>query len=233
MALNLKQDQDIEKATDSLGGGGVLDSNIYPFQIKTIYLGSSKTAAVSATVVGKLENGSEFKTTQWIISGNSKGNKPYYERNGKKYPLPGYTVIDDICQIVTGTSLGDIEMEEKTVKIYDFELGKEVPTEVDCICDVEDGEVFLAVIKQLEDKTEDDGAGGRSVIVGESRETNEVAKVLNADGATLLEVKDAAEIVWKDKWLTKNEGNVRDKRAKGTGAAGAPQKASTAKKMFS
>ena len=231
MALNLKQDASVEKAVDTLGGGGVLDTNVYPFQVKTIYLGESKTGAVSATVVGKLENGSEFKTTQWIVSGNAKGNKPYYERNGKKYPLPGYTIIDDICLAITGKSLGDAEMEEKTIKIYDYEVSKEVPTEVDCICDVEDGEVFLAISKQLEDKTEDDGAGGRTP-TGETRETNEVAKVMNTDGATMLEVKDGLAIEFGDKWLKKNEGKVRDRTTKTSGTAGAPAKASTGKKMF-
>ena len=164
--------------------------------------------------------------------------KPYYERNGKKYPLPGYTIIDDICLAVTGKSLGDAEMEEKNVKIYDFDLGKEVPTEVDCICDVEDGEVILAISKQLEDKTEDDGTGtgGRSVVevngVAQTRETNEVAKVMNTDGATLLEVKDGLAIEFGDKWLKKNEGKVRDRTTKSAGTSGAPAKASTAKKMF-
>jgi len=227
---NLKMSDDVEKATDTLGGGGALDTNIYPIQVKVVYLGKSKGGALSATIVGKLEDGSDFKSTQWITSGDAKGNKPYYERNGKKYPLPGYSVVDDLCRLASGTALGDAEMEENMVNIYDFDKGKDIPTEVDCIVGLEDETVMLAIQKQLEDKNADDGTG-KFVPTGETRTTNEVSKVFSADGATYLEISDELEVEFGQKWLDKNKGKVRDRTSKDAGASGAPKKAAK-KAMF-
>jgi hypothetical protein len=227
----LKMDADVEETTDTLGGS-VLDSDIYKVTIKTIYMGNStKTNAMSATVIGTLKDGSEFKNTQWVLSGDTKGNKPYYERNGKKYPLPGYAVIDDICKLTIGKSLGDAETEENIVKIYDYESQKDVPTEVDCIADVAGHEVLLAIQKQLEDKTEE-AADGTRIATGETRDTNEVSKVLDPEGATWLENKEKTEPEFAEKWLTKNKGKVRDKTSKKAGSTGAPKK-SAKKAMFS
>ena len=226
--LDLKMDEDVEKATDSLGGG-VLDTDIYKATVQTIYLGTAKEGATSATLVATLADGTEFKSTQWIKSGDSKGNKPYYERAGKKYPLPGYSVIDDICKLAAGVKLGEAEMEEKTVKIYDFELSKEVATEVDCICDVKGEVVHLAIQRQLEDKNIQN-ASGEYVPSGETREINEVAKVLSEDGSTCVELTDKVDAEWADKWLTKNKGKIRDKTKKVAGSTGTPKTAK--KKMF-
>ena len=229
---SLKMDNDVEKATDSLGSGGVLDTDIYKATIQTIYLGKSKGGAMSATIIAKLAD-REFKSTQWITSGDAKGNKPFYERNGKKYPLPGYTVIDDLCQLTAGVSLGDAETEDKMVGIYDYDLKKDVPTEVDCIADVKGEVVNIAIQKQLEDKNTKNDAGDY-VASGETRETNEVAKVLREDGATWKEVCDDSDIVYAEKWLSKNQGKIRDRTSKEGGKVGVPTAAKRTKKpMFS
>jgi len=230
MNNKLQMSEDVEKAKDTLGGGGVLDTDIYLSTLKTVYFSESKGGAMSATVIAELEDGSEFKTTQWILSGDAKGNLPYYERNGKKYPLPGYSVIDDLCELTLGMSVSEAETEEKSVKIYDFELQKEVPTEVDCLADIKGHTILFAVQKQLEDKNEK-AENGSYVPTGEYRETNEIAKVFNEDGATFNEVQDKTSAVFGEKWLAKNKGKVRDRTSKQQGTAGTPQ--SSAKKgMF-
>ena len=239
----LKMDKDVEKATDNLGGGA-LDTNVYKLKVKTVYFGKSDGGAMSATLIGDLEDGSEFKSTQWITSGKAKGGKPYYERNGKKYPLPGYSIIDDLCQLTIGMSVGDAETEEKSVGIYDFELQKDVATEVECLADIKGMEVYLAIQKQLVDKTAenpefDDSKPANKdtnklrLPTGETREENEVIKVMSEDGATWKEISDDAESQFGEKWLTKNKGKVRDRTDKSgaAGSAGAPKK-SAKKKMF-
>ena len=61
MAINLKMDKDVEKATDSVGGGGVLDTDIYGMTIKAIYLGNAESGAVSATILATMKDSTDFK----------------------------------------------------------------------------------------------------------------------------------------------------------------------------
>lgn len=226
-------DSDVEEATDTLGSGGILETGLYSIKLKAAYLGKSDKGATSVTIVGEMQNGSSYKSTQWIVSGDEKGNKPFYVNNqGKKFPLPGYTIIDDICQIVAGVPLSDIEMEEKTLKIYDYELKKEVNTEVDCICDLDGQTVVLAIQKIIENKSEKDEEGNYQP-TRETRDINDISKVLNDEGATRIELRDEEAVEWSEAWETKNKGKTRDKTSKEVGTEGAPAKKSAKKKMFS
>ncbi len=225
-------DSDVEQATDSLGSS-VLETGLYGMTLKAVYLGKADSGAVSATILAERQDGSAFKSTQWIVSGDKKGNKPFYTNAaGKKFPLPGYTVIDDICQIVAGVPLSDIEMEEKTLKIYDFDTKKDVPTEVDCICDLAGNNVVLAIQKITENKSEKDGEGVYQP-TNETRDINDISKVLNDEGATRIELRDEEAVEWSEGWEKKNKGKTRDKTSKEAGTAGAPAKKTAKKKMFS
>jgi len=241
----LKLDNDVEQAADVLGGGGAKETGIYPFTVKHAYMHKSAGGALGISVRCDDGSGGTFDTTQWVASGDAKGNKPYYERNGKKYPLPGYSIIDDMCQLGTDVALADMDTEEKTIKLYDFDEQKEVPTEVDMLVDLVGANVYLAIQKCLVDKTEenpnfDDSkredkiSNPKRIPTGETREENEVSKVFEASSKlTAKEIADNVdECVFFDKWLAKNEGKVRDKTSKDAKKTGTAKAGSPKKKMF-
>jgi len=71
---------DVVDDGDFLGGGGgyVWESGVYPVVIDLAYLSKSSEGATGLNLVLKDENAKELKTTLWIKSKDSKGNKTYY-----------------------------------------------------------------------------------------------------------------------------------------------------------
>lgn len=225
----LKTDEKIEEVVDTLGGNGPLSSNVYPATIKFAYLGKSGGGANSLTVGCELENGRTYTETLWITSGNAKGCKPYYEaKDGRKVFLPGYQVADAICMLTAGKPITSMSTETKTLKIWDKEQKKEVPTEVECLVDIHGEQVNLGIIEEIVDKTEQD-ASGDYVPTGETRNQNVINKVFCAksghENLTLTEIKaKTTEPLFYQNWLDKNlNQTVNRSKGKADGAtAGAP-----------
>ncbi len=226
-------DVQVEAAKDVLGGGnGPLDTDVYNCKIKLAYVDYSRGGAMSVNFDLETAEGRKFRSQQWVTSGDAKGNKNYYvDRNGKNQHLPGYTLVNDIVLLAVDTALEDLDPEEKTISLYDFQAGKEVPQAKNVLTELLDQEITLAVEKQVVDKNIQDSSGAW-VPGGETREINEVVKAFHPEyGVTVGEAKmGLKEADFRERWAEKNRGNVRNK-AKGAadGAkAGAPA-AATAK----
>lgn len=227
----LKVTETIEEQTDSLGGVSVLDSNVYPVSIQAMFVGHSASKAMSVTIHAKTKDGTDFRTTQYVTSGEAKGGKPYYERNGKKHFLPGYNIINAVCMLTCNKAIADMVIEDKVINLYDYDLKKEVPTAVPMFVDALGSMVALAVQKQVVDKNKKNDATGEYEATGETREQNEVDAVFCVEtGRTLLEVKSGAEEAvflgkWKEKWV----GQVAQKAKGLEGSTGAIAKGPAAK----
>lgn len=242
----LQVTETIEEDVDSLGGAQTLDTNVYPITIKALFVGKAASEAMSVTLHGTTSKGIDFKTTQYITSGKAKGGKPYYERGGKKHFLPGYNIINSICILACGKSIAgndkgfeQVEVEDKTVMLYDYDLKKEVPTVVPMITEALGKTIALGIQKQIVDKNKKNDATGEYEATGETREENEVVAVFSADtGLTLLETKAGEEEpVFLTKWKEKRIDTVINK-SKGlegsTGAiGGGAAKAKPSKSLFS
>src|SRR5690606_8884096 len=147
-----------------------------------------------------------------------KKGENFFVKDGKKIPLPGLTIINDLCLIATGEPLSEQETEEKLINLYDFEATKEVPTSAPMITDLVGAEISLAIQKNLEDKKEKDAAGDYAP-TGETRETNTISKVFHTETKmTVVEALEGAEEAkfW-DAWLEKNKGKVFDRTQKDAG----------------
>ncbi len=218
------QTEGLEETKDTLGGFSVLDSDVYGAEIVLAYAGEAASKAKSMTFHFKLDNGQEYRETIYVTSGQAKGCKNYYERDGKKIPLPGYVVANDIALLASGHSLGDQDFEEKVVKLYDFDAKGEVPTKVSVATSLLGKRVKLGILKQIEDKNVKD-ANGNYVPSGETRETNAIDKVFHDDtNRTVSEIiAKQDEATFQEKWVNRNQGQVRD-RSKGAsgGKSGAP-----------
>lgn len=225
-------DVKIEEAKDVLGGGGPLETDVYDFTVKLAYVDYSRGGAMSVNLDLETPAGQRLRSQQWVTSGDAKGNKNYYvDRNGKNQSLPGYVIINDICMLATDQALEDCDPEEKTISLYDFSAGKEVPQAKMVITELLGQKIKLAVEKQIVDKNEQNAAGDW-VPMGQTREINEVVKAFHEEyGVTVGEAKmGLKEPDFLDRWADKNRGNVRNK-AKGAadGAATGAPAATTAK----
>jgi len=233
---NLKTDETIEEAGDSLGGY-LLDSGAYRMTIDMAYFDESAGGAASLNLVCKNDKGQQLRQTFWMTSGKAKGQNNYYiDQKGNKQYLPGFSQANSICKLAIDKEVAIIagEAEEKTINLYDYETKKDKPQQKRVAMELIGAEIILGVIRQIVDKNVKQ-ADGSYKPGGETRDENEVVKAFRAkDGLTSAEIKaDATEAIFLEKWKNKNTDVIVNK-AKGattdTGTTGAP--ASTTGSLF-
>lgn len=225
----------LEQEKDTLGGGGLLESDAYGMKINYAYIHKSKSNAMALAIELEADGGGKVREQLYFLSGDAKGNKNYYERDGKKMPLPGFSQANSLCQLTVGKELRELEdeIEDRVIKLYDFDAKEEVPTTVQMVTPLVGQRIMAGIKKVILDKTADQG-GGNYQPTGETREANEIDKFFCAregfEGMTLNEItgKEPAEFI--NKWLEKNKGNVHNKAKGATGGttAGAPSTAGAA-----
>tara|TARA_Y100001951_G_scaffold86144_1_gene76404 strand:+ start:856 stop:1599 length:744 start_codon:yes stop_codon:yes gene_type:complete len=205
---------------ERVGGGFAWESGVYDTTIKMVYLNQSASEAVSFNVILEKNSGnfSELRENFWIKSGKTKGNKTYYTKDGKDYPLPGYSVANSMCVAVTGESLAKCmdSAEKKTVNVWNSELKKETPTERPVIMSLVGKPVKVAVHQVIEDKTAKNDKG-EYVPTGAARTLNQCKFFGNSEGKTAEEILNDVPPEKFDKWAQKNTGTVIDKSTKNKG----------------
>lgn len=234
----LQTDDKIENETDNLGGGGALESGIYLASVNMAYAIKSQGGALGVVLILKTENNREIRETLWVTSGDSKGNKNYYEtKDGERRYLPGFNHFQALSLLTAGVEASQLESEDKMVNVYSPEAKKEVPTSVPVLVELLDKDVYVGLFKQTVDKRQK-GNDGQYHPTGETRDENEINKFFRAqDKMTTAEIRGQAEQAtffddWQDKWT----GVTLDKTAKdsgNSGTAGAPPAAQTSKPQSS
>jgi hypothetical protein len=179
-------------------------------RIEVAYTHKNDKGSTSFNTVLVDQDGNTFTDTQWIISGNAKGNKPYYEKNGKKFPLPGYSHADALVQLVTSKSLLDLQKKEVTLKLYDSKLKKEAPTNVESYPELVGASLQVGFHQIRENKNV--LQGNKYVPTNEERVYNEVNKYFDGEtGKTRTELTGNSEAVFLGKWEAKFSGQLQDK----------------------
>lgn len=221
---NLTSDDTIANEKDSVGGGGVLDSGLYTSTVTLAYLTKSAGGAVGLVLNAKTDQGRDIRQTIYMTSGDAKGNKNYYEKDGQKSYLPGFIAANALALLSTGKEISELDTEMKVVKVYNYEAKAEVPTKVEVIVDLIGKEIVIGLIKQTVDKTQKSDAGVY-VPTGETRDENEIDKFFRAsDKMTTAEIRAAAnEPTFYNTWAAKWQGQVRNKAKGASGTAGAPK----------
>lgn len=210
--LNLKQDNDVqkEKTEDRVNKGyKVADTDIYLVKAKQAYFEKTKNGATMMTAIFVGADEKEFRMRECIISGNDKGNKPYYVKDGKKYPMPGYSRMNDMMLLVMGEELGDIELTEGIVQVY--RDGKNVNETLDVVDGFNGNEAVVGVFNQISQKT--DAKNNYEPIPGQYRNHNEINKFFHPDdNRTVSEIVDDKEAKFYDEWLENYKGKVVDEK---------------------
>ena len=220
------------QSIERVGGGFAWESGVYDTTIKLVYLNQSASEAVSFNIVLENAEGKELRESFWIRSGKPKGNKVTYTKDGKEYPLPGYSVANSLCIATTGERLSKCmeAAEKKTINVYNAELKKEAPAERPVLTNLINKPVKVAVHQVIEDKQAKNGSG-EYVSTGESRTLNQCKFFGNMEGKTAEEITNSADATMFDKWANKNTGTVIDKSSKNkkTSAANIMDQAPVAK----
>lgn len=224
--------ENLEETEDRVGGFSRLETDIYTGKIKAMYAGESAGGAKNVSLIVDL-NGREYRETVYVT--NRKGENFFLNKqdSSKKVPLPGFTIIEDICLMVTGQGLAEQDSwEEKTINLYNRDENKEVPTKVLMLMEAIDQEISLGIEKSIENQNEKQADGSYAPKAdGSTREVNTIVKVFHPEHKlTVAEARNGIdEAEFRDKWLTANQGKTRDKTAKtgGNGKAGAPPKPSS------
>lgn len=216
MDLNLPSSVQAEEEKDIVASGGVLDAAVYKGTVELVYMDKAASGAININI--HFNNGSRV-IRQTIYISNKKGGFTYH-KDGKDFPLPGYSQVDHFFKAVTSKGIAQQVTEEKTIKIYDYDAKKELPQQRTVFMEALGKPMAVGVIKVSEEKTTKDS--GYVDGTGEFREYNEFDKWFNAEtGMTRLEELDDSitEATFIHKWKEKNEGKVKVKRAKNPGAA--------------
>ena len=217
-------DDSISNERDSVGGGGPLESGLYPMTINTAYITKSSGGALGLVLNAKTEQGKEVRQTLWMTSGTAKGCKNYYEdKQGQKQYLPGFLHANALSLLTIGKDISELDTETKVVNAYSPEAKAEVPTKVEMVMDLLGQEVLVGLIKQTVDKTQKNDAG-QYIPTGETREENEIDKIFRAkDRKTTAEIRaQAEEAIFADTWEQKWAGKTRDRTSKNGAPKAAP-----------
>lgn len=229
-ATNVAQEKDVIRGQRQ----EPLPSGIYNLIIKYAYAQKAKSGALGVHALFQVADGDhkdrDFRITEYVTSGDAKGNKTFYEKKQdggatEQFALPGFSLIDSMAQLVVQKSILACNAEKRTIKLYDYDKKAEVPTEVDMFVELVNKGVCGCVLHRIEDKNVKNTQTGEYEPSGKTYATNVVDKFLNASGRkTLSETQNNIPADFKDKWLEKWKDQVDDQSSevKSAGLKGAP-----------
>lgn len=229
-----------EVEEDFVGGGGLLDTDVYSATIKYAYLSKAANSDARALNLCLIINKQEVTRQIWMT--NRNGDVTYNDKkSGQPKNLPGYNQVNALCMLLASKDVGNMEMEDKVLKLYDYESQKDINQSVPCFEELHGLNLQVAIQRQTVDKTEKNESTGTWEPNGETRDVNEFVKFFPAEVAvTLGEIAqkisslgaDFDDVltdgnmsnaigkmsdedgVWAQKWLEKNRGETWN-RSKG------------------
>lgn len=194
---------------DVVGGGfKSLPSGIYGFDVLLAYCGKSKGGAKFVQLELK-EVDTDNKRRFTIYVSNKEGSIKYKnKKTGALEYLPGFLTIDSLCLLTVGKPLVQLQsqIEKKMINLYNFELKREVPTEVDMLMPLIGQRIKAGILETIENKSAKNPYTGVYEPTNEKRTINEIDKFFrDRDDKTVGEIvgkKEKAEFIetWKTKW---------------------------------
>jgi hypothetical protein len=208
----------LEESQDRIGGNRIVEAGPLTGKIKLAYAGkASASMARSVTIVlAHGENGNqEYRETFWVT--NKKGENFWLSKDDakKKNPLPGFTIVDDICLVTTNKPLSEQPAEDKVINLYDFDQKKEVPTAVPMLVELIGKDVTLGIQKHLKNKQVKSQSTGEFEDTADSREENVTDKVFHyPSNLTVVEARKGVQKAgFYPAWVEKNAGQTQDRRS--------------------
>ena len=194
-------DNDVEvQEVSDFSGKRTLDTGVYDATIKVFFLSKAQTGSTMLNQVFKVGNQEVTLKAEYLY----KDPKVQYyldKKTGKKKQNIGIQKLNETCLAAVGEKLENVEMKEKTIKVWDYDLKKEAPVKRMVITGLSDKKVKLALVEVQENKHSDPS---QAVM------RNEIAKVATVGGATVAEANAGKDPVWLTAWEERNAGKMRD-----------------------
>lgn len=207
--------------------------------IKALYAGESKNGALSVTLIADID-GKEYTETQYVT--NRNGENFFYDKEdkNKKMPLPGFVRINNLCQLLLGVELPNVDWAVKQLEVFDFEVRGKVRKALNCIEDVYGKQAYLAILRKEVNKEVSDGNGGYEP-TAETRLINEWVGEAHAELKITVNEAEKAQAKgedisedhaqWYHSWIKNNVDEKDPEKARDArklkdgqaGAAGAPK----------
>lgn len=218
---DLKKDG-LEKNEDRLGGGfQPLETDIYTMTIKGFYVSESEGGAKAINIIALRPDGKEYRETVYITK--KTGENFFISAEKKKVPLPGFTIIDDICLVTDGGDLSTQTFEERTINVYDYDAKKDLPKVVMQAVNIIGKQVDLGIYQILENKNEKNAQTGEYEPTEKVIPKNVIRKVWHSEAKmTVAEAENGVEeqgVFWQ-KWKDTHKGKVDDSKVVKVGAGG-------------
>lgn len=198
---NVEKEVDFSKRT--------LDTDVYGGVIKMIFAGQAASGARFVTLQAKLDNGKDYSETVYL---SNKEGKNTYTKDGKEYYLPGFLLINNLAIMTTGKPLMELEdgVETRTVKLYDYDAKKEVPTDVPAIVPMIGKRILIAIQEEEYEKTKRNDATKAYEGTGEYAVKNVIVKAFDPETKkTAVEMRDDKEASQHDSWLAAFKGKLK------------------------
>jgi hypothetical protein len=215
LLANLKRTANIEAATDyPLNARPKMSTGLHNMTVEMAYLGESSGGSISVTLKLVEATGATLDTTLYITSGREKGQKHYFidKQTGAQKYLPSFTIANDLSRLTADQELFELEPEEKTVMVYNYDLRKDVPTTKQVLTELIGKEITVGVVGVLKDQFKDPTKFYTSF---------EIDKVFHTEtGCTVVELESGlTEGVYIKSWAERNTPTedsstlgIRDKR---------------------
>lgn len=203
---------------------GPVESGVYNCTVDMAYMGKSTGGALNVNLTLKTAGGDEINETIYISSGDAKGNKFTYTKEGVEHNLPGYSLINNLCLLTVRQPLSSLQDEEKVIKIFDYATRQDVNTTVPVLTQLLGQSINVGIIKKVVDKNVQN-ENKDWVPSGETREQNEIDVFFRAsDNLTAFEIANQLEATHLDRWDKRNTGETRNTA---TAKAAAPKAANS------
>mgnify|MGYP003608066008 FL=1 len=209
-AANVEKEKDFSKRT--------LDTGIYEATIKMIFAGQAKSGARNVTIQLKTADGKDYSETVYLS--NTEG-KNTYEKDGKESYLPGYLLVNNLAIMTTGKPLEELvgDVETRTVKLYDYDLKKEVATDVPAVIPMIGQKVLVAIQEEEYEKQKLNTTTNKYEGTGEFAVKNQLVKAYNPETRqTAVEMRDDKPATQVDAWLATYGGKIKEAKKSTTPA---------------
>ncbi len=197
-------------------GRSLLNSDVYDYEIKMMYLDAAQSGAKFARVefALSLEGNDAGTHTETVYFSNKAGELTYKDKqSGEAKALPGFVTIDSLCKTAVQKQFVKQSTEEKQIKVWDGGEEKVLPKEVVTSMLGAKGKVAIKrIVKNKQAKNDT----GKYVDTAETMTINEMDKTFTADGYTVNELvanhaltqkgEDAKPATFINTWIEKFQG---------------------------
>ena len=209
----VKSTDKVEAAKDTVGGYTVHETAVYPAKLARMYAHTADSGSIGVTLELDLftnpDSEETKRMTKTLYVTNSEGKNYYEDKNGKNQMNTNWLMADAIAVFATNGEAGLGELETEEIFIKRTRDGAEVTEPVEAYPEVAGLDLNVAIMKVEGPKQKK--VDGKWKDTDEIQLTNEIDRIFNEEGFTLLEWEagtlDEPEFInkWEKEWKGKTK----------------------------